>query len=89
MQYYVNGKIFENEEEAKKYENELEIQKQNKEKEKIEKKERWKKIKELERNYTDELNKFFKDYGYYESSFKIGDFDMFKHNFLNSLFNDF
>lgn len=66
MQYLVNGKVFNEDEieEARKYEEKLRAKEEEKEKKKKEEQQRFKELKELEKKYVEEVNRFYKDYGY-------------------------
>lgn len=90
MQYVVKGKVFAEEEEAKKYEKELEAKEIERKKKEDEKEKRIQELKEIEKEYVDKANKFYDDYGYYSVTLKglkgipcsfnsfFDDFDMFK-----------
>lgn len=65
MQYVVKGKVFDDEEEAKKYEEELRAKENEKKKKNEEKDKRLKELKDLEKEYVNKVNEFYKDYGYY------------------------
>lgn len=91
MKYYVNGKFFENEDEAKDYERELEVQKAKEQEKKNKEKDRLKELKELEKKYVEEVNKFYKDYGYYDVDLSgIIKFDRFNsYKTYDEFFNNF
>lgn len=65
MQYVVKGKVFDDEEEAKKYEEELKIKEYEKIKKRHEEKTDLENLKEFEREYVKKVNAFYKKYGYY------------------------
>lgn len=64
MQYVVKGKVFDDEEEAKKYEEELKAKEEENKKKKEEKDQRFKELKDIEEEYVNKVNEFYKDYGY-------------------------
>lgn len=63
MKYYVEGKVFENQEEALKYENGLNEEKQKQEELKAQKKARIDEIEQKQKEVRDLINQFYKDYG--------------------------
>lgn len=65
MQYVVKGKVFDDEKEAKEYEEELKAKEIEKRKKEDEKDSRLKELKDLEKEYVNKVNEFYKDYGYY------------------------
>lgn len=65
MQYVVKGKVFDDEEEAKKYEKELKAKEVEKEKKNAIKEQRLKELKDLEKEYVNKVNEFYMDYGFY------------------------
>lgn len=65
MQYVVKGKVFDNEEEAEKYEEELKAKEDEKKKKDEEREKRIQELKEIEKEYVDKVNEFYKDYGFY------------------------
>lgn len=63
MKYYVEGKVFENQEEALKYENGLAEEKRKQEELKVQKKARIDEIEQKQKEVRDLINQFYKDYG--------------------------
>lgn len=64
MQYVVKGKVFDDEEEAKKYEEELKAKEVEREEKNAIKEQRLKELKDIEKEYVNKVNEFYKDYGY-------------------------
>ena len=63
MKYYVEGKVFENEEEALNYEKGLNEEKRKQEELKVQKKARIDEIEQKQKEVRDLINQFYKDYG--------------------------
>lgn len=62
MKYYVEGKVFESEEDALKYEKELNEEKRKQEELKAQKKARIDEIERKQKEVRDLINQFYKDY---------------------------
>ena len=63
MKYYVEGKVFENQEEALKYEKGLDEEKRKQDELKAQKKARIDEIEQKQKEIRDLINQFYKDYG--------------------------
>lgn len=83
MQYVVKGKVFDDEEEAKKYEEELKIKEVEREEKNAIKEQRLKELKDLEKEYVNKVNEFYRDYGYVKIDLSglPNSFDNFFDNF--------
>lgn len=83
MQYAVKGRVFDDEEEAKKYEEELKAKENEKKKKNEEKDKRLKELKDLEKEYVNKVNEFYRDYGYVKIDLSglPNSFDNFFDNF--------
>lgn len=83
MQYVVKGKVFDDEKEAKKYEEELKAKEEENKKKKEEKDQRFKELKDIEEEYVNKVNEFYKDYGYIDINLSglPNSFDSFFDNF--------
>lgn len=83
MQYVVKGKVFDDEEEAKKYEEELKIKEAEREEKNAIKEQRLKELKDLEKEYVNKVNEFYRDYGYVKIDLSglPNSFDNFFDNF--------
>lgn len=62
MKYYVEGKVFENQEDALQYEEKLNAEKREKEELKTQKKARLDEIMQKEKELKDLINQYYKDY---------------------------
>lgn len=62
MKYYVEGKVFENQEDAFQYEEKLNAEKREKEELKTQKKARLDEIMQKEKELKDLINQYYKDY---------------------------
>lgn len=62
MKYYVEGKVFENQEDALQYEEKLNTEKREKEELKTQKKARLDEIMQKEKELKDLINQYYKDY---------------------------
>lgn len=62
MEYYVEGKVFENQEDALQYEEKLNAEKREKEELKTQKKARLDEIMQKEKELKDLINQYYKDY---------------------------
>lgn len=62
MKYYVEGKVFENQEDALQYEEKLNAEKREKEELKTKKKARLDEIMQKEKELKDLINQYYKDY---------------------------
>ena len=89
MQYVVKGKVFDDEEDAKKYEEELKAKEAEKEEKNAIKEQRLKELKEIEKEYVNKVNEFYKDYGYYKIDLSgiRNSFDSFFDNFGFNIFS--
>lgn len=83
MQYVVKGRVFDDEEEAKKYEEELKIKEAEREEKNAIKEQRLKELKDLEKEYVNKVNEFYRDYGYVKIDLSglPNSFDNFFDNF--------
>lgn len=83
MQYVVKGRFFDDEEEAKKYEEELKTKEEENKKKKEAKDQRFKELKDIEEEYINKVNEFYKDYGYIDINLSglPNSFDGFFDNF--------
>ena len=82
MKFYVNGKIFENENEAKEYEAKLEAEEQRRQEEKKQEERDLNEIKKIKEQYEEKVEAFYKKYGYFKTNSKVKPF------FIDKIFFD-
>lgn len=89
MKFYVNGKIFENENEAKEYEAKLEAEEQRKKEEKRQEERDLNEIKKIEEQYSEKVEAFCKKYGYFKTDLKATPFMSKIDKIFYNMFNAF